>query len=396
MAAQATLSPPPRDVSASAIEPTAFQRTLREHLLAGASWLLSTVSATNGAGSSAFYSRPLRPRTGWAEACPKSTGYIIPTLYDLAEHTGVPVYAERAGQLANWLLSVQHYDGALPEAIRNNEPVDRSVFGTGQAILGWVTAYRVAHDRRHLDAAVRAADWLVQHFDVNACTWVRFTMSLGYAPAYFTRVAWPLLELRSLHDEPAYTQVASKVLDQISSWQHDSGAIDHCGEHRGQTASTHTIGYTLRGLLESARLLGDDGDGHAETVRNAAQALLADFAASGSLAGAYDTDCAPVRSFTCPSGSAQIATIWLTLAQQDGNNHLLNAALNLVERTMAHQCMHPMDAECKGAVPGSVPLTGEFAPLRYPNRATNFFVEALLLADRRIRELLENGPCASS
>jgi len=169
------------------------------HLKATVDWLYRSQEVTGTGGSSAGYNLV----TGWQEPYPETTGYIVPTLYKYASKTGSAEARTRAAEMADWLLSVQLPSGGFP-----SEPGSggaHRVFNTGQILFGLVKAYRETGTETFQEAAVEAADWLVEVQNPDG-SWSRYTYNRE-SHAYHARVAWGLLEISSLKTERADTYV---------------------------------------------------------------------------------------------------------------------------------------------------------------------------------------------
>src|SRR5205807_6257320 len=107
-------------------------------------------------------------RGRWRSSYPETTGYTIPTLLACAERCTRPDLRGEAIGLADYLLEERTREGGVGHwDRRSDQPVTPIVFDTGQVIFGWLAAWRTAGTRRHLDAAVAAADWLVRIQDVD-------------------------------------------------------------------------------------------------------------------------------------------------------------------------------------------------------------------------------------
>jgi len=367
-----------------------------ERAHAAAEWLLRSIAACGGQGSAVYYSRWFRPRRGWAWPYPETTGYIIETLIAYGRQTGRREFIDTAIQQAEWILSLQSGDGALPGgAVVRGRTGGPSVFNTGQMVLGLVAAFDETGRRKYLDGAVRAAGWLADEVDDAAGTWTKHAYVRNYSPAYYTRVAWPMLEVVARAPDTHVHSQALRVLDTIAGWQRENGAIRNWAFTPTAPAFTHTIAYTIRGFLESARLLGDTGRRYEDVAARAAYALLRRMELRGRLAGAYDLQLKGRYWFTCLTGNCQMAIIWMKLYERLGDGRWLSAALKALEFVMQRQRMRARDPNVRGAIAGSSPFWGRYLTLRYPNWAAKFYLDALLLAYRCLQHLLENGPCAS-
>jgi hypothetical protein len=70
--------------------------------------------------------------------------------------------------------------------------------------------------------------------------------------------------------------------------------------------------------------------------------------------------------------------VWFRLNQVTGDARFLNAGLKALDEAGCRQARLP---EADGALPGSFPIYGRYAPLQFPNWATKFFADSLMLRD---------------
>ncbi len=377
--------------------PTPGQKEAQWRADLAASWLLRSISACRGNGSAAFYSRWYLPLKGWSHPYPETTGYIIPTLLKYATFASRPNFAHVAVQLADWIQSLQFDDGSLPGGVLvNGREGGPSVFNTGQMILGLVAVADYTGESRYLDTAVRAARWLASTIDRTEGIWQHNAYISGYSPAYYSRVCWPMLEVYSRSHEETIKLDAIRALDTIASWQMDNGSFQNWEFVPGQPAFTHTIAYTIRGLLEAGHILEDEGYRFTDAAMKSADVFRRKMELRGRLAGAYDRRLAGRFWYTCLTGNCQMALIWMNIYAWQQDARFLSAGLKALQCVMKCQRVRSVDPNVRGAVAGSTPFCGRYLTLRYPNWATNFFLDALMAAHTHITCLLESGPCKSS
>ncbi len=361
---------------------------------AAVEWMLRSIAACDGQGSAVYYSRWYRPRRGWMYPYPETTGYIIPTLIEYGKFAGRPDCIEVALRQANWIMSLQYDDGGLPGShIIDGRRLFPSIFNTAQMILGLVAASDQTGDEKYLDSAVRAARWLADSCDRKTHTWTAHAYVKGYSPSYNSRVCWPMLEVHKRVQDETVREVAVGALGTIAGWQLDNGAFENWEFKAGRPAFTHTIAYTIRGLLESGRLLGDRGREFEQAAIKSAEVFRRRLELRGKLAGAYDRELNGQYWYGCLTGNCQMALIWMRLFDILGDARYLSAALKALQPVIDRQRMRHLDPNARGAIPGSSPPWGRYLTLRYPNWAAKFYVDALLLAHRQLQRLLEHGPC---
>lgn len=340
------------------------------HLKAALDWLCRAHDA-GGKGVSAGYFL----RRGWMPPYPETTGYIIPTLLRCADSD--PNYIERARTMGDWEMEIQLPSGAVRGGIGINEyPI---VFNCGQVILGWVSLYQHARDERYLQAAMRAADWLVSIQDADG-KWTRHTY-LDAPRAYHARVAWPLLEVYALCGDTRYKTAALRFLAWLVPQQRKNGFFPHMALDPTQKPITHTIAYTLRGVLECSRLLGDEGASAYAAVQRAVSQLLdahPQTAATGWLPAELDESWAGVSNHTCLTGNAQLAIVMLALSSTH-DQRTTRVGHALIERIKTHQSLTNPHPGIRGGIPSSFPIWGPYVPYAILNWATKFFIDALVI-----------------
>ena len=363
------------------------------HLEAAMDWLCRAHDAAAGEGVSGGYSW----RDGWWPAYPETTGYIIPTFLDYAEQTGQAAYRERAVRMADWELRIQLPEGGVRGGMGlSDEPV---VFNTGQVIQGWAAMARAGLGSQYLDAAVRAVEWLIRVQDAEG-KWSQHEYR-NVPHAYHTRVAWPILEIAALTGEPRHRQAAERHVNWVLRLANGAGWFEHMSFGPGEQPFTHTIAYTLRGLLECAALLdGPIAEQARAAVRRACEAVLMLYERAkhdprgwpAFLPGRLNAQWRSSDHWSCVTGDAQMATVFVRLFELEGDARFLNAACKLIDQAKATQPMRAMNAAVRGAVPGSYPIWGAYMRFGFPNWAAKFLVDAMLLAQRAISRLESEPP----
>lgn len=344
--------------------------------------------------------------TGYSESYPEVTGYLIPTLYDLARLSGDGDSLVAAERATHWLLSLQTASGAFPGGLhgRGAQP---SAFNTGQILQGLVRAHAETNRPEILQAAVSAGNWLVTLQQPDG-SWSGPGAYQGAAHTYYSMVSWALAELsdRALlgrtSQQIAGQQIgvdhglaAEKNLDWVLAHFRPNGWIDgiNLQDHPNYL---HFIAYVLQGALECA-ILRRRSDA-IRIVEKSVWVLLRKFETNKYLCGAYDPDFKGGQNFACLTGNAQMSCVWLRLFEITGDLRYLNAALKMnemVKQTIAQRGPKGI----VGGVSGSYPRWGRYQPLRYISWGAKFFADALLFEQRLTQSYKasrsEALPCAS-
>lgn len=342
---------------------------------AAAEWLARAQDATGCGGVSAFYDAAKRR---WVGAYPETTGYIIPTLFRYAAMTGKAGYRERAIRMAAWESDIQLADGGVRAGTLDATRVAPTIFNTGQVLFGWLAAFRETGEMRFRDSAVRAADWLVDAQDPDGA-WRRFASPFASHTlnTYNTRVAFALAQAAQVFSEPRYLDAAVRNVEWALTQAHLNGWLDNNDLEENSKPLTHTIAYAVRGILEVGLVAANDKfvDAAARTARAVARTQRGD----GALPGRLDADWRAAARWSCVTGNAQMAIIWLRLAAETGDRSWIPVAENAIGFNLSIQNLDTPHGGVRGGLPGSHPLKGGYMKHRYPNWAAKFFMDALML-----------------
>lgn len=346
--------------------------TLDEHIEVGMKWLSRAQDATLDGGVSIRYSLI----KGWESSYPETTGYIIPTFLKCYDLTGDITLKDRAMKMAEWELLIQQEDGAFIGG-PFEKPVGKLVFDTGQIIFGLIEAFNYSKDERFLRAAIRAGDWLVNVQDKKGY-WERHSFQ-SIPHTYYSRVAWALVKLYKIIDEEKYLTAVQRNMGWALSNQLQNGWFQNAGftlkNHK--EPFTHTIAYTIEGVLEIGIILGNQN--YINAAKKPVDELLEAMSKDGLLWGKYNDRWEGKKNFICLTGNAQLSIICSRLYQVTNNSKYLDGARTLNKFLRSKQSLSIKNQNIHGAIPGSYPIWGEYERFAYPNWATKFFVDALTL-----------------
>jgi hypothetical protein len=103
---------------------------------------------------------------------------------------------------------------------------------------------------------------------------------------------------------------------------------------------------------------------------------------NGFVNGCYYADWEPAVFSSCLTGNAQLAVVCYRLYEKTAEIRYLDGANRLVNFLKALQLPDCANSAMAGAIAGSFPLMGPYMTAGYPNWATKYFLDALLLQDR--------------
>lgn len=355
----------------------------RPHLREAVAWLCRAQDATLNGGVARGYSLVWDSyfrSHGWQPPYPETTGYIIPTLLQAARHLNRPDFAARAVRAAQWEVAVQLSSGAV-RAGAIGEPLAPAVFNTGQVLLGWLAAHAETGSPFFAAAARRAADFLARTLEADDLWHAHNSPNADpHATLYNARAAWALAEAGRRLEEPGATAAAVRNLRAVRELQHDSGWIPQCCLTDPARPLLHTLAYAVRGLLEGGRVLEDERliAGAELAAGRIAEAVGPD----GRLPGRFAADWRPAATWSCLTGEAQMANIWLRLHAVTGQAKWLEpvpAVLRFLKSTQNRTSRNP---GLRGGIKGSFPLGAEYGRYQTLSWATKFFADALMRHER--------------
>jgi hypothetical protein len=356
----------------------------REHMRAAVGWLLRAQDATPDHGVSHGYF-PFRcgvGASGWLPAYPETTGYIIPSLLEYAALAGDASIRQRARRMAVWQTTIQMPSGAVQAGpVCAPERRRPSVFNTGTVLQGYVALLLEHQEEETLEAARRTADFLVGDMDEDGHFRTHGPLVTNHrVKTYNCLCAWPLYRFGRLLGDQRYVDPAVRAVEAALGQQAPNGWFANNCLTRPEAPLTHTIGYTMQGILEVGLLAGRED--FVAAVERAARPLLVRIAPSGFLHGRYDADWEPARFSSCLTGSAQIAGVFYRLFEHGGDPRYRQGADRLVDFLKALQMLDPSHPDVNGALAGSFPILGEYMTGGYPNWATKYLLDALMLQER--------------
>ena len=355
------------------VKSTRFKNTESDdvYLSRAMEWLVRAAEVKKNKGLSHSYAF-LR---GWRGSYPETVGYIIPTFFKYSKFKEDKTYSILANNLSDWLIDVQMDNGATMGGIYNKKPVP-IVFNTGQNIFGFLSSYEETNNKKYLEAAKRSGNFLVKSFDGD--TWI--THAYRRTPhSYNTRTSWGLLKLWKETANISYLNTAKLHLDWVCNNTHDNGFFENCRFDQKSLPNTHLIAYTIRGLLESYLILNEKTYlSHSDKISRIFANILLE---KETLVSNWDSKYNPKSNFVCLTGLAQLSIIWFKLHQITNDSLFLEAACKALEIVKFSVSLNKKYEDVCGAVPGSFPITGKYASMQYPNWATKFFADALMLKD---------------
>ena len=342
-------------------------------------WLLRAQQATQDNGVSLGYF-PCRGESGaWMPSYPETTGYIITSLLSYAKRFDDSEAREAALRMARWEIEIQMPSGAV-QGGPVCPPVQQTAaaFNTGMVLDGWCSAILLAGAAEFQDAARRAADFLVRDLDEEGYFRTNGAyVSAGEIKTYTSLCAWAIYRFGEIAGDRLYRDAAIRTTEAAMRQQQPNGWFAHNCLTHSAAPLTHTIGYTLQGVLEVG--VAASRPDFVAAARKGVDPLVARVSGDGLLAGRFYSDWQPGALSSCLTGNAQIAIVCYRLYELTGEIKYKHAANTLTNALKALQALNLPNSALNGAIAGSFPLFGGYMRAGYPNWATKYFLDALLL-----------------
>jgi uncharacterized protein YyaL (SSP411 family) len=353
-------------------------KTDDEHLQAAMDWLSLAQDVTKSGGVSNGYDISKKK---WGGAYRETTGYIIETFLDYYKLTAKKEYLERAVKMAEWEIEMMEPDGGVGELYPDGNVV-KKIFNTGQVILGLCPLFEITSDKKYLNTIIKMADFIVSNQDESGA-WIKY--STKGPKTIDTRVAWSLLQVYKLTDNKKYKTSARKNLDWAISQQKENFWFDKTSFTGVNSPWTHMIVYTISGLLESY-LLEEKDEKIYKSFYGAAEKMLECYRKTknngGFLSGTFDENWQGDASYSCLTGDAQIAIVWMQIYKMTGEKRFLDGACDILEQVKSTQILKTKHAEIRGGILGPYPFYRGYAEFLLINWAAKFFADALILKNK--------------
>lgn len=356
----------------------------QDHLLAAANWLKTAQDSQSDGGFSGRY----KLDKGWTSSYPETTGYIIPTCLELAKNFDDPEWERRAQDAIDFLLATQLPSGAFPGGEIAENTSEPSPFNTAQILHGLTIWAAQKNDERVRQSAAKAVTWLLSVQDTDGAFRQHYYGNLP--TAYSSHLSCWIAQYGVMFDDPNARHAAERHLDWVLSLQNkETGFFELAGffadDHVQGIAVTHTIAYTIWGVLLSGLLL--DRPDAIDAAQLAATKIMERMEVLKFLPGSFTRQWRIAERAQCLTGNAQMALIWMKLFDARGDMRFVNAAFHAIDLVKQAQPMDNPNPALRGAVPGSFPIWGSYIFHGAPNWAAKFFIDALLQKQNVLNQL---------
>ncbi len=350
-----------------------------ERLNAVINWIKKAHEVTGEKGFSIGFDL----RRGWLTSYSETTGYIIPTLYRYANLFNSSEAHDIATAAARWLVSIQNDDGSIIDYVgHRKKPQTRPpvVFNTGQDLFGLLAAYRNTGEDTFIESAKKAAKWIIGKQDKSGLWNDSQSFGSSSTASYYSHVTWPLYLIGDEVSDERIKEHANSGLERIIDRVNSNYSVKNWAFKTGIPAYTHTIAYTIEGMLEQGLLSDGIESKSFKIARNIALKTVELLERDGKFAGCYDEEWNGDFSYICMPGNCQLALIYLRLYNLLKEKQYLKAADQALLPVLKRQYISSIaPLAIRGTVPASwPPVFGKYMRWLYPNWAAKYLADALM------------------
>jgi glycosyltransferase involved in cell wall biosynthesis len=345
-------------------------------LRAACEWLIHAQEPSGG------YRHSYHLLYGWQPAYPETTGYIIPTLLQARARLGDDRLGQSAKKAFQWLQSIQAADGSFPDL--QGKP---QVFDTGQILIGLNYIAEHHPDWPSVeDSQRRAAGWLMKGQESDG-SFIHF--AYNHRPhTYYSRVGAAMIKAGILLKDDNIREAGLRHIDWVLAQQDPVGFFGF-SSFDDNPPFLHTLVYILEGLLDAHALTGRQ-DMLDAVIYNAGH-LLNSKSESDILRSQYYDDFTIANPHICTTGLAQWAGVCFRLSTLLNNLHYRKEGERSLRHVVTHQVIS-RDANINGGLTGSLPVTGNYLRMAFPNWGMKFFIDALMAQQKSRRRVVFSLP----
>ena len=291
--------------------------------------------------------------------------------------------------MADFLIANQLSIGGFKTYI-DKQNQDPTIFNTGQDLIGMVDIYNATKDKKYLNSLVSAADFLCGCVDQQG-RWKKYSYD-GIGHAYDSRVAYSLLKAYLVTGTNRYKKVAVSNLNWVIKQQKSNGWFEKAElpHPNPRNPYTHTISYTIEGLLFSGILLNEST--YINSAKKAADAILNYYLKNNFIPGTFDSSWSSKDNYSCLTGDAQLSFVWAVLYKLTKDKQYLHGLRKINMFLKSKNNVDHRNNNVRGSIPGSFPIYGDllkksgYCRMSLINWSVKFYIDALIS-----EEIIVNG-----
>lgn len=334
------------------------------HLHEAANWLLNAQDATGGRG----YAHSYHLIHGWQPPYPETTGYIIPTLLRANAYLKDDRIFDSAKRALAWLIETQSPDGAFVDL--QGRP---QVFDAGQILIGLNYVFEHHSDLYPVkDALEHTARWLVRVQEGDG-SFVKYAYN-NRPHTYYSRVGAALIKAGKLMNDDAVLCSGIKNIDWVIGQQQENGFFNHLS-FDDSPPFLHTMVYVVEGLLDAFALTKDSR--YYDSALKFSSRLLVEDEKRRVLRSQYNEHYKVKNSHICTTGLAQWAGVCFIIEKICGDPRYKASGFKSID-AVKRLHVFSKDRHIHGALPGSVPVYGNYLRLAFPNWGVKFFMDSIM------------------
>jgi hypothetical protein len=299
---------------------------------------------------------------------------------------------QRAIDLADWLVKIQMYSGAIRGGALN-EAGSSEALSTALTLLGWIRAVKETGRERYLPAIRRATEFLLELERKSDGPGRRTPDDIlhGDTPAA-SAVGLALIQTGIFLEEYTCCAVGERRLNQTIGRQKKNGWF----QNNGSDPAHPTLLQTLAAIVENILMCGIilDNPKYIRSAQATADVLLKKYQVDHVLSGRVLPDWSGDVSWSGQLANGKMASIWLRLYRITGGEDYFTSALRMIDALKKGQNRASSNPGLRGGIKGCFPCDGDFGRYQTLSSSTIQFIDALLLMDRIMERQTAASPQA--
>ena len=189
-----------------------------------------------------------------------------------------------------------------------------------------------------------------------------------------------MLAYKNIKDNK-YRESALKNIEWTIKQQHENFWFSNMSFFKDRNPWTHNISYTIEGLLESYLLGEKDNDIYNSFYgmsKKMLECLHKTKTPEGFLPCSFDSKWESTDDYSCLTGNAQLAIVWMKIYKITGEKEFLDGAYELIRQVKSTQILETKHKEIMGGVLASYPFDGGYSSFLLINWASKFLADALM------------------
>lgn len=303
----------------------------------------------------------------WKPSYPETSAYAIENFFLRNVHFPETQHTI-SFQIGDWLLEQQSADGFFYSGLKKQKP---SLFNTAQIIEGLSLLYQNQQNEKYYNSILKAHRWFISQIREDG-VWQEGLYVHAWFPVYYAHALWKYLQIDLKYFDGENLGLLTKsYVHLFDKAQRD--LFSNSGFYPNKPSLSHTLAYSLEGLLECAKILQNVK--HIHWIYDTLFEFSERSSGGKKFPARFLNNTTWDASFICTTGHAQFASLFYWAYEAKNASWAFDTAEHLLQSLVDIQFMNTC-AGIRGAFPASYPIWKPYFPFRIVNWTQKFFLDA--------------------